>query len=401
MVRMADSSKSVRAFRRQWLLLVALSVVVVLLVGVVIVAVVSTKDNQKLVAKQTTALSQSAVANENPDVDRGSSADDVLAPNFVLHDQNGRQTSLAQFRGKVVLLAFIDSHCTTICPLTTESMVKALRMLGPAASQVQLLGINANPLATGVADVAAYTRAHGMQGRWRFLTGSLAQLKSAWHSYHVYVAAIHNDIDHDPIMFLIGPDGHERKIYLTQMSYEGVDQQAQLLAYGIARLLPGHPAVRREVSLRYIPPAKSSAAVQLPVVAKKGQVVTIGGSHAHLLVFFAGWLRENGNLEAKLAVLNGYETMARRRGWPSPVAIDELSTEPSAADAQKLLLQLAPKLHAPIVEDKQGRLGDGYAVEDMPWFTLTSRSGKILWSHDGWLSLAELHQQVRAALAGH
>ncbi|MGH9562336.1 MAG: SCO family protein, partial [Terracidiphilus sp.] len=148
---------------------------------VVAVAVVwfAARSNVRRSTTEAPGLASGAalVNGANQDVDPGTPAGDTPAPNFHLLDQSGRQTSLEQFRGKVVLIAFVDSQCTTICPLTTESMMKAMRLLGPAAADVQLLGINANPLALKVSDVAAYTRAHDMQGRWRFLTGSLPQLK--------------------------------------------------------------------------------------------------------------------------------------------------------------------------------------------------------------------------------
>jgi hypothetical protein len=99
-----------------------------------------------------------------------------------------------------------------------------------------------------VSDVAAYTRAHEMQGKWRFLTGSLPQLKKVWRHYHVYVAAINGDADHQPAMVLIGTTGREHKVYMTQMSYEGVGPQAQVLANDIAKLLPGTAAPAQEVS---------------------------------------------------------------------------------------------------------------------------------------------------------
>lgn len=335
----------------------------------------------------------------NQDIDPGSSAGDVPAPNFVLRDQDGQDTSLAQFRGKVVVLAFVDSHCTTICPLTTQSMIEALHLLGPAAAQVQLLGINANPTATRIADVAAYTRAHHMRGRWRFLTGSLAQLKQVWRDYHVYVAAVHNDIDHEPIMVLIDRRGHERTIYFTQMSYEGVSQQAQLLADGIARLLPGHPAPHHEISLRYVPPLAPTATVRLPAFGPNEPAVALGAGHPHLLVFFAGWIKEGADLTAKLTALNDYARAARRQNWPSPVAIDELSTESSAAAAHDLLTNLAAAISFPIAEDAQGRIADGCDVQDLPWFVLTSPSGKVLWHHDGWMSTDVLRQKVSAALS--
>ncbi len=53
--------------------------------------------------------------------------------------------ALSQFRGKVVILAFVDSQCTTVCPLTTVSMLEAKQLLGAAGRDVQLLGVDANP----------------------------------------------------------------------------------------------------------------------------------------------------------------------------------------------------------------------------------------------------------------
>jgi cytochrome oxidase Cu insertion factor (SCO1/SenC/PrrC family) len=381
-----------RWIRAQWPLLAVSGIFIALLVGVWMTY--RAIEHRSMPARLTAAES-------NQDVDPGSPAGNVPAPDFKLHDQQDRLTTLAQFRGKVVVLTFVDSQCTTICPLMTESMVRALDLLGQAAGQVQLLGINANPLAMQISDVAAYTRVHQMQGRWRFLTGSLPQLKRVWSDYHVYVAAIHNDIDHQPVIVLIDPRGRERTIYLTQLSYEGVDQQAQVLAEGIARLLPGHVVVRQAVSLRQIPPLRPTDAVQLPAVGASQQEIILGGPHGRLYLFFAGWLGEESELRQKLVALDEYATTAHQQGWPPPVAIDELPTEPSATTARSLLTRLAATLHVPIIEDEHGRLAEGYGVQDLPWFVLTSRSGKILWHHDGWLSSTDLGQQVRVALAGH
>jgi cytochrome oxidase Cu insertion factor (SCO1/SenC/PrrC family) len=135
-------------------------------------------------------------AEQNPDVDPGTSLPGPAAPDFRLADQLGAPVSLSQFRGQVVVLAFVDSRCTTVCPLTTVSMTEAVSMLGPAAARhVQLLGIDANPDATQVADVRAYSVAHQMMRSWDFLTGSSSQLAAVWRAYHVYVAASHGDID--------------------------------------------------------------------------------------------------------------------------------------------------------------------------------------------------------------
>jgi hypothetical protein len=53
--------------------------------------------------------------------------------------------------------------------------------------------------------------------------------------------------------------------------------------------------------------------------------------------------------------------------------------------------------------DASGRVGDGYRVQDQPWLTLVSGSGRFLWSRDasrlGWLRPGALVARVRAALA--
>jgi cytochrome oxidase Cu insertion factor (SCO1/SenC/PrrC family) len=68
----------------------------------------------------------------------------------------------------------MDSQCTSVCPLTSEEMIMAKRMLGSkAGTEVALLGVDANPLATTVSDVYAYAKAHGVD--WPFLAGTKAQ----------------------------------------------------------------------------------------------------------------------------------------------------------------------------------------------------------------------------------
>ena len=192
---------------------------------------------------------QNAAAEMNPNLDLGTSLGGVQAPGFRLLNQFGQPMSLSQFRGKVVVLSFEDSECTTVCPLTEQSMLDAKEMLGTAGNQVQLLGVDANPDATSVADVLAYSRAHGVVNRWDFLTGSPAQLKATWSAYHIAVQVEQGQIDHTPALFVIDQRGREQKIYLTQMAYSSIGQSAQVLAQEIATLLPGHPRVASRLSL--------------------------------------------------------------------------------------------------------------------------------------------------------
>jgi cytochrome oxidase Cu insertion factor (SCO1/SenC/PrrC family) len=338
---------------------------------------------------------QAQAAAANPDLDPGTSLGSRTAPDIRLANQFGQPMSLSQFRGKVVVLAFVDSECTTVCPLTTVSMVQARELLGAAGDQVQLLGVDANPSATSVHDVMAYSQAHAMVNQWDFLTGSLAQLRAVWQAYHIYVQIQAGQIDHTPALYVIDQLGREREIYLTTMAYASVGQEGQVLAQEVARLLPGHPKLARQGSLAYINGLGPASRATLSAVPSG--TVTLGPGQPRLVMFFATWLNETSDLRGQLTALNAYAQAARRSGLPPLVAVDEAVSEPSAGAARAYLHQLGQPLDYPVALDTTGRLADGYGVQDQPWFVLTSAAGKVVWSHDGWLPVSALEAAARKA----
>ena len=333
-----------------------------------------------------------SAAAANPMLDTGSSLGGQPAPDIHLINQFGQRMSLSQFRGKVVILAFVDSECTTICPLTTVSMVEAKQLLGPAGASVQLLGVDANPQAVTRADTMSYSRAHGMVNQWDFLTGSLAQLRAVWRAYHIGVQIQQGQIDHTPALFVIDQRGRERTVYLTQMSFASLTQSAQVLARQVASLLPGHPALRGQQSLAYIPGTKPSSPVTLPGVPSGS--VTLGPGRSRLVMFFATWVTQTSGLRAHLLALNRYVSDARHGRLPPLTAVDEGATEPSPDAAAAYLKGLGAPLRYPVGEDITGKVADGYRVQDQPWFVLVSASGKIVWKHDGWLGVHALEAAV-------
>jgi cytochrome oxidase Cu insertion factor (SCO1/SenC/PrrC family) len=336
---------------------------------------------------------QAQAAAANPDLDPGSSLGGGPAPGFRLVNQFGQPMSLRQFRGKVVILAFTDSQCTTICPLTTASMLEARELLGAAGDQVQLLGVDANPKATAVHEVMAYSRAHGMVNQWDFLTGPPAQLKATWKAYHVYVQIQSGQIDHTPALYVIDQRGRERKIYLTTMAYASIGQAAQVLAAEAASLLPGHPKLASQRSLAHIGGIAPTTPAKLNAVPAGS--VTLGPGRPRLVLFFATWLTQTSGLRAQLTALSRYARAARHGKLPQLVAVDEAVTEPSPGAARSYLQRLGHPLGYPVALDPAGRLADGYGVRDQPWFVLTSASGKIVWRHHGWLPVPALKAAAR------
>ncbi len=145
------------------------------------------------------------------------------APGFTLTDQFGQTVSLSSLRGHEVVMAFVDTRCATVCPLTAAILRNALHRIGPAAAaRVDLIAINANPTATRISDVYRFSEANGMVHQWKYLTGTPAELKAVYHAYQVYVCVLKDgDVVHTSAIFVVDPSGRERLYFETLDSSAG------------------------------------------------------------------------------------------------------------------------------------------------------------------------------------
>jgi protein SCO1/2 len=145
------------------------------------------------------------------------------AADFRLTDQNGSVINLSDFRGKVVVLTFMDSKCKDTCPLTAAQLRDAYRQFNRNESnRVAFIGVNVNIEANTVVDVYEITKTWRLEEipSWHFLTGSRQDLESIWQDYGI--AAIPNpdgnEIMHTPGVFLIDPSGQKRWYISTPFS---------------------------------------------------------------------------------------------------------------------------------------------------------------------------------------
>jgi protein SCO1 len=66
--------------------------------------------------------------------------------NFSLPDSNGKTRTMADFKGKVVVLFFGYTHCPDVCPTTMAELSQALQQLGPDADKrVQVIFVSVDP----------------------------------------------------------------------------------------------------------------------------------------------------------------------------------------------------------------------------------------------------------------
>jgi cytochrome oxidase Cu insertion factor (SCO1/SenC/PrrC family) len=338
------------------------------------------------------AASAAAILANTP-VDAGAILS-ARAPGFTLVDQYGRTVTLTQFRGKIIVLAFVDSQCTTICPLTTQSMVDAERMLGPkAASHTVLLGIDANPVATSVADVRQFSQEHGLMNRWLFLTGSRAELDRIWKAYGIYVAVTHGQIDHTPALYVIAPDGREHWVAQTTMEYRAVDTEALVLAQVVQGLLPSE--LRTALPRLTVPPPPASRTAVLPGLTATGPRgrVALGGHGATLVVFVASWAPD--------LVGEWQDLAAAERTHPGVrvVLVDIGTVEPRPGTFTRWMAAHPELPPLPVAFDATGQVADALGAQNIPESVLLAKDGHVLWQSETWPTTSDW-KAIQGRLAG-
>jgi protein SCO1 len=93
------------------------------------------------------------------------------APGFDLTDQRGRSVSLASLHGRPLLLTFLDSKCTTLCPIEGHQLGGVERRLG--GRPVRLIVVSVDPADTRQT-VATAARKWGWHAHWQWLMGTPA-----------------------------------------------------------------------------------------------------------------------------------------------------------------------------------------------------------------------------------
>ena len=134
----------------------------------------------------------------------------VGAP-FTLVDQSGARRSLADFRGKLVLLYFGFTYCPDVCPTDLMAVGNLVRSLGPAGDQVQPVFVTLDPSRDTPETLRAYVAS--FHPRFVALTGTEDEIRRAATSYKVYFEKVRPPgvntylIDHTAYVFLLDREG--------------------------------------------------------------------------------------------------------------------------------------------------------------------------------------------------
>lgn len=153
-----------------------------------------------------------------------------------LQDQDGRELRLKSdvLGGRVAVVNFVYTTCTTVCPVSSATLAQLQERLGARLGErVLLVSITVDPLRDTPARLKEYSARHGAGPGWRWLTGRKGDVDAALKAFGAYTP---NPEDH-PSMTLVGDadGGQWTRLY----GFAGVDellaQVERALAVQVAR----------------------------------------------------------------------------------------------------------------------------------------------------------------------
>jgi len=109
----------------------------------------------------------------------------LRAGSFSLTDQNGRRVTLAGYRGRVIVLSFMDSRPSGTSSLMVTQIRGALNELPDGGRGVPVLAITVDPAHDTRASAQAFVAREQMTGRMRFVLGQFGQLRPIWKRYAI------------------------------------------------------------------------------------------------------------------------------------------------------------------------------------------------------------------------
>lgn len=139
-----------------------------------------------------------------------------LAHDFTLEAANGKTVSLADYRGKLVVLYFGYTFCPDVCPATLSTMKEALNLLGRKAEDVQFIMISVDPARDTPEKIAEYVAYFhpsfiGVTGEPDQLA-EIAALYGIYFQKHEGTAATGYLVDHTASLAVIDKEGYLKLI---------------------------------------------------------------------------------------------------------------------------------------------------------------------------------------------
>ncbi len=153
---------------------------------------------------------------------------------FALSDPDGKRRTLADFKGKVVMIFFGFTQCPDICPTALTRAAEVKQQLGAAGNDLQVIFVTVDPERDTPEVMRAYTAA--FDPSFLGLRGDLAQTEATAKEFKVFYEKVPTrtsyTMDHSAFTYLIDRKGRMRVVmrYAQSASEFTADVRALLAA---------------------------------------------------------------------------------------------------------------------------------------------------------------------------
>ncbi len=134
------------------------------------------------------------------------SAVDYTVPQVKLVRVDGRTVLLPEELndGRPVVMNFIFTTCTAICPVMTQTFAQLQSKLGSEREKVHMVSISLDPEQDTPARLAEYAKNFGAGPQWQFYTGTVEASSTTQRAFNVYRG---DKMNHTPVTLLRAAPG--------------------------------------------------------------------------------------------------------------------------------------------------------------------------------------------------
>ncbi|MDH4121777.1 MAG: SCO family protein [Deltaproteobacteria bacterium] len=113
-------------------------------------------------------------------------------------DQDGKQFTLAQFRGSPSAVVFFYTNCPDVCPVTVKELSNAMpKLSGPLKTRLQVIMISMDPEKDTPQAMKAYAKKLGLDPhQWHLLRGEELPIKKVAGLFYFLIKPMEDKIHH-------------------------------------------------------------------------------------------------------------------------------------------------------------------------------------------------------------
>ena len=125
-------------------------------------------------------------------------------PDVVLIDSNAKPVRLRELlsSGDPVMVNFIFTTCSTICPVMVQVFADVRTRLGGESKDLRMISISIDPENDTPAQLKAYSKNFGAGARWTFLTGRVEDIGNVQRAFDIYSS---DKMTHTPLTLIHQP----------------------------------------------------------------------------------------------------------------------------------------------------------------------------------------------------